>query len=132
MREARGLGREAFHRLGRAPVPDDTLNSLPQVEDAELGRGHFTREEQELQDVEREMEAQLNQQHMQVGRVWDYGITVHCGCVGVAVVQGQRSNATAGCGSATATSACNWGQGADLPRLAWLPQGSGCESRFGP
>lgn len=33
----------------------------------EEGWRAFSREEQEMQDVEREMEAQLNQQHMQVG-----------------------------------------------------------------
>ena len=56
-------------RLGAFPP-------LVQVDELEATRCHVSREEQELRDVEREMEAQLNQQHSQVG------------CVGVLGVEG--------------------------------------------
>lgn len=39
---------------------------LPQSDDLVASRPHVSREEQELRDVEIEMEAQLNTQHMQV------------------------------------------------------------------
>ncbi|PNH05864.1 Chromodomain-helicase-DNA-binding protein 1, partial [Tetrabaena socialis] len=44
------------------------------ADEVEAGRHFFSREEQEMQDVEREMEAQLNQQHMQyLSRIkWAY------------------------------------------------------------
>ena len=44
------------------------VNYMRRVDEYESSRPYISREEQELRDVEREMEEQLNQQHSQVRR----------------------------------------------------------------